>query len=254
MEKICRKCNIQKLLGDFPTHKQMKDGHLHRCKDCDKEYKKSYKLKNPDAFKKWQKKNPDYDKNRIITEERKLKIKEYQIANKKKIEEYRKIYEKENREKLLAAGREYYHKNREKRAEYAKNYQTANREKRNYYAKEYQRNKRKTDIVFRIKNSLRCRVKSAIIRGHKSSKTLDLLGCPVEDVKQYLEQQFKSNMSWENYGKYWEIDHIKPCSSFNLLIEEEQKKCFHYTNLQPLTVIENRRKYNKIRLICQTHI
>ena len=45
-------------------------------------------------------------------------------------------------------------------------------------------------------------------------------------------------MSWENHGD-WHVDHIRPCCSYDLTIEEEQKKCFHYTNLQPLWAEEN---------------
>ena len=53
-------------------------------------------------------------------------------------------------------------------------------------------------------------------------------------------------MSWKNHGlNGWHIDHIKPVSKYNLLDPEEQKKCFHYTNLQPLWAIENIRKSNK---------
>ena len=41
-------------------------------------------------------------------------------------------------------------------------------------------------------------------------------------------------MSWENHGEIWEIDHIVGCANFNMEYLEEQKKCFHYTNMQPL--------------------
>lgn len=51
-------------------------------------------------------------------------------------------------------------------------------------------------------------------------------------------------MSWENYGK-WHIDHIKPCSKFDLTVKEEQYKCFHYSNLQPLWGPENSAKGNR---------
>lgn len=52
-------------------------------------------------------------------------------------------------------------------------------------------------------------------------------------------------MGWDNYGE-WHIDHIIPCSSFNLSILEDQKKCFHYTNTQPLWKIDNLRKGNRV--------
>jgi hypothetical protein len=54
-------------------------------------------------------------------------------------------------------------------------------------------------------------------------------------------------MSWENYGLYgWHIDHILPCSSFDLLKPEEQRKCFHWSNMQPLWARDNLRKSAKI--------
>lgn len=54
-------------------------------------------------------------------------------------------------------------------------------------------------------------------------------------------------MSWDNYGEGgWEIDHIKPCASFNLADENQQKECFCYVNLQPLWAEHNRRKWKHI--------
>ena len=76
-----------------------------------------------------------------------------------------------------------------------------------------------------------------------------LTGCGRAFLKEYLESLFKEGMSWDNYGgtipnsdKHWEIDHIRPCSSFDLSDPEQQKECFHYTNLQPLWRIDNLRK------------
>jgi len=65
-----------------------------------------------------------------------------------------------------------------------------------------------------------------------------LLGCSISFLKIFLEAKFKEGMTWENHGE-WHIDHIKPCASFNLLNDDEQKKCFNYTNLQPLWALEN---------------
>jgi len=54
-------------------------------------------------------------------------------------------------------------------------------------------------------------------------------------------------MSWTNHGnghngkgmKEWHIDHSQPCCKFDLSKESEQRKCFHYSNLQPLFATEN---------------
>jgi DNA/RNA endonuclease G (NUC1) len=79
-------------------------------------------------------------------------------------------------------------------------------------------------------------------------KSRELIGCSPSELKQYIEKQFKLGMTWENYKLHgWEVDHIVPCDSFDLTNVEEQKKCFHYTNLQPLWMRENRQKSCKIQ-------
>jgi hypothetical protein len=65
----------------------------------------------------------------------------------------------------------------------------------------------------------------------------------------HLEKQFTEGMSWDNWGKgkdCWNIDHIKPLASFDMLDEDDLKECWHYTNLQPLWEMENLQKHDSL--------
>jgi hypothetical protein len=88
--------------------------------------------------------------------------------------------------------------------------------------------------------SLRSRISQAMQSIGKIEKTEQLTGCSFAQLKSHLESQFQIGMSWDNYGlKGWHIDHIRPCASFDLSRPDEQKICFHYTNLQPLWAKDN---------------
>lgn len=91
------------------------------------------------------------------------------------------------------------------------------------------------------------RLRKALKGKSKSASTLVLLGCTAMELKVRLESLWQPGMSWENYGKKgWHIDHIRPCCSFDLTDPEQQKTCFHYTNLRPLWWHENLSKGGKV--------
>lgn len=99
----------------------------------------------------------------------------------------------------------------------------------------------------RLASVIRARIYDVLKHGYKSDKTEKLIGISIKELKTYLENKFQDGMIWENYGFYgWHIDHIIPLSSFDLENPNEQKKAFHYTNLQPLWAQENLRKHAKV--------
>lgn len=53
-------------------------------------------------------------------------------------------------------------------------------------------------------------------------------------------------MSWDNYGKLWQVDHILPVSSFDHSLAHHRKQCWHFTNLQPLEADRNLEKSDRI--------
>lgn len=109
--------------------------------------------------------------------------------------------------------------------------------------------RRKDEPGYRQIKALRHRLWSFAKHG-KRQHMKELIGCSVVVLREHLAKQFKRGMSWKNYGE-WEIDHIVPCTAFNLMDKQEQMKCFHFSNLQPLWKHDNRRKSASINDIQQ---
>jgi len=151
-----------------------------------------------------------------------------------------RIYTSENKESVKASQKAKQQKYKEKYYARHKEWITENLESHREYHRVYSADRYNNDINFRLANVLRSRVLSAVKSGggEKAEKTMELLGCSVQHVRDHLESQFTEGMTWETQGE-WHVDHIRPCASFDLEDPEEQKRCFHWTNLQPLWAQDN---------------
>jgi hypothetical protein len=118
------------------------------------------------------------------------------------------------------------------------------------YMNAYHKERRKTDPEYRIRCLLRGRIRGAIRAytdgAHRACSAVRDLGCSVQDLMCQLEDQMAAGMSWNNYGREWHIDHIKPLASFDLTDPEQQRRAVHYTNLQPLWKADNLSKGARI--------
>jgi len=124
-------------------------------------------------------------------------------------------------------------------------YRVANKERIAKYHREKQRRYRANRPDHRLLMAMRMRVYNTLPgkRGTKSARTMDLVGCTIEALHKHLESLFALGMTWQNYGRGgWVVDHIRPCSSFDLSDPVHQQACFHFTNLQPLWEKENLKK------------
>jgi len=203
--KKCSLCKKEKIKSSFTKNRSNKDGLSYYCKECTAKYFKKY--------------NKNYRKQ--------AKFKKYNVPYQK---QYSLSYPK-------TKGFKKYRK--------SANYKA--------YRRKYLSLRMKTDSKFRILINLRNRITKALKNNQRYGHTLELLGCTINQLKKHLESQFKHKMSWKNHGtgqngrglKEWHIDHIRPCSSFDLTKPSEQRKCFNYKNLQPLWAKYNMQKANK---------
>ena len=175
--------------------------------------------------------------------------KKYRENNREKYKELAKIYYDMNQEKIKNKRKIYHKNNKEKINNRIRIWGEKNRERRIEYLKRYRYNRYRADPNFKLRQNLSRRVRQELKKHvlKKTQSTLLYVGCSMEQLKKYLESKFEEGMTWDNWSvDGWHIDHIVPCSSFDLTKEEEQKKCFHYTNLQPLWAKDNLEKSNKL--------
>lgn len=159
---------------------------------------------------------------------------------------YKQDYYVKNKSIIRKRIKKYVDEHKQKVFEYRKNWEQNNKFKRRINKRNTERNRLKTDINFRFRKRLRSRLSDELKGRTKSKNTLKLLDCSIEELKKHLESKFTNGMNWNNYGiGGWVIDHIRPCASFNLSKSSEQKKCFHYSNLQPLWEEDNLVKSDK---------
>lgn len=194
--------------------------------------------------------------------------KEHREKNKEHIQAQRAEYRKVNIEKVRAGTMASYYKNRDainqrrkeryanseekkrKQAEVNRAYRLANSKKIRAKERERERRLLKESPRFKLdlgtgREILRDIKKRGGDKGRRKWETL--VGYTVDDLLKHLESKFDSNMTWENHGTYWHIDHIKPKSWFTYTSPDDPqfKECWSLANLQPLEAKQNIRKSNK---------
>ncbi len=238
--KTCIKCN-----NSYPAN--LRGWHSRLCPYCKCEYEKQYRLDHLE-----EKRARDRELYKLRTDEQKKQKYEY---NKQWIKEHpenvkawsKKKYWKDP-EKSREIKRQWYYENKEYSYTRSRNWITNHRAEANQMSLKSYYKRKENNPSFRIEVSLRSRfysvLKNKFIKTRNHAK--DIIGCTFEQLRYFLEGQFENWMTWDNYGTEWEIDHIRPCSSFDLSDLEQQKECFNYKNLRPLSIHENRSKGSKI--------
>ena len=267
----------KKLLSNRASRKAYREANQEKLKAQSKAYREA----NREKIK--ARKKAEYEANReAILASRKV----YYQANKEKLKARKKTYRDANQEKLVAyretnreeinaKARAKYHANTESELARNKAYREANRDKINAQARVYKeankekikayleanrdkinargRSKYVSNIPFKLCSMVKHASKRVTGRIATKQEVTDLLGCSLEEYKEYLESKFQQGMTWDNHTvDGWHIDHILPLNeSGTTLTEEEKIKRLHYTNTQPLWAKDNMAKGNKAQAVIE---
>ena len=106
-------------------------------------------------------------------------------------------------------------------------------------------NKRANNPAHKLRTNVSRSIRGMLSGKHKVASCLAYLPYSLEQLR---ENQFDDKMSWENYGSYWDLDHIYPHSKlpYDSMEHPNFEKCWGLENLQPLEKLENIKKSNKV--------
>lgn len=212
-------------------------------KEAKREYDRLWYLRNKEKVKEAANRRYQTNKEAVLAYQ-----KQYYELKKDEICERVKRYNNSHPEVHRAADKRYRSRNEEKERnrnrnrydiEKGRTWRNKNRDHFNEYFRERYMKNVQHAICVRLRTRLRRMLK--IQSGTKFAPMLDLIGCSLPELLRHLEQNFLPGMSWEN-RKLWHVDHIRPCASFELTDPEQQRQCFHWSNLQPLWATDNIRK------------
>jgi hypothetical protein len=231
--KVCKKCREVKEPKEFYVCKSNRDGKHGSCKKCFcKLVKEHQQIPEVKAHRKTQgekyREIPEvkaqikaHDKERGKAPERKAKKKAQAQTSEAKI--WKKKYAQTPEAKAQAK---------------THNQLPGVKARRNERRKE----RRGSDLDYRIAENLRSRGWDAIVNDRKAGSFVRDLGCSLDEFRVYLESHFNPGMTWDNYGNgpgKWNLDHITPLSAFDLGNREQFQSAAHYSNYQPLWWEEN---------------
>jgi len=241
--KICNECNLELPISDFYIKNKDRGTYECRCKKCHYKYNKGY-MQNynsiPEKKEKIRENRKAYKKKKaleakIIRDNLKAEkqgLLGIELENKRKEKEQQDLI-REEKKRMIA-----YRKTDEYRIELKKKDNERRYEKWKF--------KFKNDPLFALKKRLRTLIRGSFRKSgytNFKARTEEIVGISFNEFKVYMESKFVNGMNWENRSE-WHIDHIIPLSTAKS--EQELIALSHYTNLQPLWVIDNLKKGNKI--------
>ena len=243
--RICKFCDTDKDISCFKKNSR-------KCIECDKAWTKEYRLKNKKQSKKWYQDNKERIQKKLkekAQEEKKSPSSGTKLCNYCNIEQDISCFRINGRRCIeceRAAGRKYSRENKAKRKKWvSENKERMQELQSNHYQKNKveintnERERYKNDPAFRLKKNERRNLHRILTLRELGTK---YRGVVFSIIKSWFEFCFTDEMCWENYGKYWQVDHVIPISRFDLTGEKQVNVCFNWKNIQPLTKAENMHK------------
>jgi len=87
-------------------------------------------------------------------------------------------------------------------------------------------------LKFREKRKWQIALRRYVLLRKPCKSYAPYFGLDIENLRKWFEMQFEPTISWEDFGKSWQFDHIIPVTYFDFSLDAELRICWNFINLR----------------------
>lgn len=104
-------------------------------------------------------------------------------------------------------------------------------------------------IRFREKRKWQLGYRRYVLERSPSESYAPYFGLDIETLRKWFELQFTDEITWDNFGKAWQFDHIVPATYFDYSDENDLFLCWSFINIRVEKLSLNKNREHRIDLL-----
>jgi hypothetical protein len=87
-------------------------------------------------------------------------------------------------------------------------------------------------VRFREKRKWQLSYRRYVLERAPSQAYAPYFGLDIDTLRQWFELQFIPDLSWDNFGKAWQFEHILPSTYFDYSVQADLVLCWNFINIR----------------------
>lgn len=104
-------------------------------------------------------------------------------------------------------------------------------------------------LKFREKRKWQIALRRYVLERNLCFDYAPYFGLDIENLRKWFECQFQDGVSWDDFARKWQFDHIIPVAYFNFSLQNELKMCWNFTNIRVENFHQNKERGKRMDIL-----
>lgn len=104
-------------------------------------------------------------------------------------------------------------------------------------------------LKFREKRKWQINLRRYVLQQSPCFEYAPYFGIDIKGFRNWIQMQFTGDLSWDNFGKNWQFDHIVPVTFFDFSNDGDLRLCWNFTNIRVEEFQKNKDRSNRLDVL-----